>query len=166
MWWYITREYCRVSGSNEWKYDPTGDLYLPHSRADLDHGQNWISQIFLNAGWRYPAEMSILFLLCILRSVSSLLSLCCFQRVCPLSLYTKEMFKAMVRGPGPGHKCRRFSQCGADGAHMKQDNGVRWVMSVTDDAWWQNPGGERSCGSCQGDSGLPQPETHTRLFFL
>lgn len=95
MWWYITWECCGISGSCEWKYDPTGDLYLPHSRADLDHGHNMISQIFLKAGWRYTAEMRFLSLLCAVCAVSSPLSLCCFQRAFPLSCCTKGMFKEM-----------------------------------------------------------------------
>lgn len=104
MWRYITWEYCRVSGSSECKDDPTADLCLPHSRADLDHGHNMISQIFINAGWRYAAEMRFLSLhFC---AVSSPLSLCCFQRVCPLSCCTKGMFKEMrLRAPGTDAHC-------------------------------------------------------------
>lgn len=132
----------------------------------LTMGRTGLVRFFLNAGWRYPAEISFLFLLGIVRNVTSLLSLCCFQRACPLSRYTKGVFKAMVRGPG--NKCRCISQRGADGAHAKQHSGVRWVTSVTGDAWWQNPGGERSCGSCQGEIQvrLSRKHTHTSVLFV
>lgn len=49
-------------------------------------------------------------------------------------------------GLWPGPKLRSlWGQC----LRSKQQRDVRWVSSVTDDAWWQNPGGE-----CRNQSSL------------
>lgn len=113
--------------------------------------------------------MNALVLLHVVCSVSSPLSLCCFQRACSLSWCTKGMFKATVCIQAQNRR-RLFACCRGNASQAKQRNGVRWVSSVTDDAWWQNPGGERrnqsspqSCRSYQVEIQACHSQKQTHL---
>lgn len=90
---------------------------------------------FFIPGWRYTVKMNILFLLRAICSVSSPLSLCCFQGACSLFCYTKEMFKAMVRGQARNRR-RLFARCGANASQANNtvvSGGLSQSQTMPDD---------------------------------
>lgn len=98
---------------------------------------------------------------------NALPSLSCLRRFIPTVAFKecshcpatqKECLKRW--GCGPGTDAHR----GAD--HATQPSRVRWVTSVTDDAGWQNPGGERSSRSCQGEIRVCLSRKHTCLIIV
>lgn len=158
MWWYITWEYCGVSGSGEWKYDPTGDLYLPHSSADLDHGHNVISQISLNAGWRYAAEMRFLSLLCADAPFHPHFLSVAFKECAHCPATQKECLKWWGCGPGTRRSLRGRSR---NTTQSCQVGYLSHRRCLTTESWRRT---EQQVMP-RTDPGLSQPETHTSIRF-
>lgn len=125
----------------------------------LTTGRTSLVRFFLSAGWRYAAEMSFLALLCAECSVSSPLSLCCFQRLCPLSCYTKGMFKAVVWGTGSRCSLRGRSRKTTQPCQVGYLSHRRCLMTES----WRRP---KQQVMPRRDPGRSQPETHTSIRFV
>lgn len=111
--------------------------------------------------------MNVLFLLCAVCTVSSPLSLCCFQRVCSLSCYTKGMFKAMVCSQARNRRWL-YALCGGNASQANitvVSGGLAQSQMTPDDRILEVNAGISLHAKLQvisrREPGLSQPETDT-----